>query len=387
MGIFRQRPARVRLKWHALKALCGEVLMRRACLVILLLLPLVIVHAQDRTVLLAAHRAGRVEVLNPATLQSLGSIKVLPLADGVASAPGGFIFLREGLAPDFHGCCALYALDLKTRNMTKLLEPVSGVVVSPDGKHVITQRGNVGIESFDARSLQREPGIARSIAPGVYGLRFSPDGRLLFGASNFPAPTLDIFDFNERKLLRRFNLPQGTTIVGTWIGNDFYLYGHRKASGQLWRVKSDSFALERPVKINFSHPAQECELLRDEAVLGASGRLFLYEVFGMKGDRRVGCATTVPGGVFSIDPQTGGILAHLASDLHFAWLISGTDGKELYGVDVRDTNWTSVVLVRLDAATGETLARRDLVSDVWFITLATIPTEVLPLGQVEAATK
>jgi len=43
--------------------------------------------------------------------------------------------------------------------------------------------------------------------------------------------------------------------------------------------------------------------------------------------------------------------------------------------------------VRLDAATGETLARRDLVSDVWFITLATIPTEILPLGQVEAATK
>ena len=360
--------------------------MRRACLVILLLLPLVIVHAQDRTVLLAAHRAGRVDVLNPATLQSLGSVKVLPLADGVASAPGGFIFLREGLAPDFDGCCALYALDLKTRNMTKLLEPVSGVIVSPDGKHVITQRGNVGIESFDASSLQREPGIARSIAPGVYGLGFSPDGRLLFGASNFPAPTLDMLDFSERKLLRRFTLPHGFTIVGAWVGNDYYLYGYRKGSGQLWRVKADSFALETPVKITFPDPAQECEL-REQAVLGASGHLFLYEVFGSKGDRRVGCATKVPGGVFSIDPQAGRILAHLASDLHFAWLISGADGKELYGVDVKDTNWTSVGLVRLDAATGETLARRDLVSDVWFITLATIPTEVLPLGQVEAATK
>jgi hypothetical protein len=360
--------------------------MRRACLVILLLLPLVVVQAQDRTVLLAAHRAGRVDVVDPATLQSLGSVKVLPLADGVASAPGGFIFLREGLAPDFDGCCALYALDLKTRNMTKLLEPVSGVVVSPDGKHVITQRGNVGIESFDASSLQREPGIARSIAPGVYGLGFSPDGLLLFGTSNFPAPTLDMLDFSERKLLRRFTLPQGFTIVGAWVGNDYYLYGYRKASGQLWRVKADSFALETPVKINFPDPAQECEQ-REQAVLGASGHLFLYEVFGSKGDRRVGCARKVPGGVFSIDQQTGRILAHLASELHFAWLISGTDGKELYGVDVRDTNWTSVGLVRLDAATGETLARRDLVSDVWFITLATIPTEVLPLGQVEAATK
>jgi hypothetical protein len=72
-----------------------------------------------------------VEVLDPVTLQSLGSIKVLPQANGVTSDRPGFLFLREGLTPEFQGCCALYALDLKNREMTKVLEPVSEVAVSP----------------------------------------------------------------------------------------------------------------------------------------------------------------------------------------------------------------------------------------------------------------
>jgi hypothetical protein len=163
--------------------------------------------AQDRTVLLAAHRAGRLEVLDSDTLQRLASVKVLPLADGVASARAGVVFLREGPAPNFQGCCALYALDLKNYKMTQLLQPVTRVLVSQDGQHAMAQRGNVGIQSFDVRTLQPEPAIPRAIAPGVYGLSFSPDGRLLFGASNFPAPTLDILDFGERKLIRRFTFP------------------------------------------------------------------------------------------------------------------------------------------------------------------------------------
>jgi hypothetical protein len=111
---------------------------RRPCLTILLLLPLLIGQTQDRTVLLASHRSGRIEVLDPDTLQPLGSVKVLPMADGIVSSPGGIMFLREGLAPGFLGCCALYALDLKTRSMTKLLRPVSGIATSLDGKHVVT---------------------------------------------------------------------------------------------------------------------------------------------------------------------------------------------------------------------------------------------------------
>lgn len=126
--------------------------MTRLCAAILLAVPVVLGETRPQTVLLAAHRAGTVEVLDPITLQSLGSIKVLPLADGVTSDRSGILFLREGIAPEFQGCCALYAVDLKTREMTKLLEPVSQVTVSPDGQHVVTQRGNVGIEAFDVHT-------------------------------------------------------------------------------------------------------------------------------------------------------------------------------------------------------------------------------------------
>lgn len=187
----------------------------RFCLAILLLLPSSVDQAREyRTVLLAAHRAGRVEVLDPITLLSLGSIKVLPQANGVTSDRTGVLFLREGLAPEFQGCCALYAVNLKSREMTKLLEPAAGVAVSPDGQHVVTQRGNVGIESFSVHTLQREPTIARSIAPGFYTLRFSPDGRLLFALSNSPMPTLDILDFDRRKLVQRLTIPQDLAVLG-----------------------------------------------------------------------------------------------------------------------------------------------------------------------------
>jgi hypothetical protein len=171
--------------------------MIRILAAILLVLPFVVGQAHDQTVLLAARRAGGVDVLDPNTLETLGSIKVLPQANGLTSDRTGVLFLNEGLAPEFEGCCALYAVDLKTRDMTKLLEPVSGVVVSPNGQHVLAQRGNVGIEAFNVHTLQREAAIPRSVAPGVYSLRFSPDGSLLFGVSTF-THALDIFDFDQR---------------------------------------------------------------------------------------------------------------------------------------------------------------------------------------------
>lgn len=360
--------------------------MRRHWAAILLLLPLVICHAQDRTVLLAAHRTGNLEVFDPDTLLSLGSIKVLPLADGVVGGSEGMIFLREGLAPDFKSCCALYALDLKNGTMKKLLDLTSAVIVSPDRNHVITQRGNVGIESFNVHTLQREPGIPRSIASGVYGLCFSHDGRLLFGASNFPTPTLDVLDFSGRKLVRRFALPEEFTVLGACADNDYYLYGHHKTSGQLWRVKPDGSSIGTPLSIKFPDTTPECELY-DENIVVAGDLLFLVELFGGKLDRRARCGSEVPGGALLMDPHTGKVKSHLAPGLHFAQLISSTEGTELYGLDVRDPTWTSVGLVLLDSATGRILARRELVSDVWFLAVATISAGLVLQGNVEAITK
>ncbi|HEX8800207.1 MAG TPA: hypothetical protein VF772_16440 [Terriglobales bacterium] len=357
--------------------------MSRCWLIILLLLPLVVAQPQDRPVLLAAHRVGRVELLDVDTLQPVGSLRVLPLADRAIIASKEIILLREGLPPNFRGCCALYALDLKTRNLTKLLEPVLGITVSPDGQHVVTQRGNIGIEIFDVHTLHREPSIPRSIAPGMYGLSFSPDGHLLFGTSNFPSPAVDVLDFNERKLVRRLTLPEGFAIHGTWVGDDYYVYGYRKATGELWRVKTDGSELGTPVKVNLPFVAPECEL-HDQGILGDLGRLLVFELFGGKGDRRGGCSKDIPGGVFLVNPQSGRQIAHIAPELHFAQLISRKDGAELYGIDLASPDWTSIALVRLNATTGQILVRQNLPNDVWFIDLASIPEELVPHGQVEA---
>jgi len=340
------------------------------------------IPSSSRTVLLAAHRAGRIEVLNPITLQSLGSIKALPQASAVTSDDGGILFLSEGTGPEFKGCCALYAIDLSTRKMSKLLEPVAGVVVSPNRQHVLAQRGNAGIEPFGVPSLQREPVIPRSVAPGGYRLSFSPDGRLLFGVTNSTSPpSLDILDFDRRKLALRFAVPEDLTVLGAWVGDAYYLYGYRDGTGKLWRLKADLSRTKEPVKIDFPDQPSECKMQMQE-MLGTGSRLFLYELFGAKVDRRENCGKEISGGLFSVDPQTGLLSARLAPDFHFASLISGEDG-DLYGIDVKDARWTSVHLVRLKATTGEVLARLNLASDVWFINLATMPSELVPSGEVE----
>jgi len=267
--------------------------------------------------------------------------------------------------------------------MSKLLQPVSGLTVSPDGQHLATQRGNIGIEIFDLRTLQPEPSIPRSTAPGGYALSFSPDGRLLFGTSNFPSPAVDILDFNERKLLRRFPFPEGFAIRSAWVGGNYYVYGYRKATGELWRVKADGSELEMPIKINLPDVAPECEL-PDQGILAAGGRLLVFELFGGKLDRRGGCLKDIPGGVFLFNPQTGKQIAHIAPEIHFAQLISREDTAELYGIDLANADWTSVALVRLNATTGQVLVKQNLPSDVWFIHLASIPKDLLPHGQVEA---
>lgn len=344
---------------------------------LLLILPLGVSQAHDKTVLLAANRAGNVEVFDAVTLDSLGSMKILPQTNGVASDGKGVVFLLEGIGADFEGCCALYAMDVKTRHMTKLIEPASEIAISPDRHHVLTQRGAVGVEIFSTQTLEQEPGIARSVAPGVYTLRFSPDGRLLFGVSNFPTSSLDILDFDGRKLVQRFTVPRDLVVQGTWVNDTFYLYGYRKANGQLWRVKADNSALNEVAKINFPNAVTECAMQSQE-VAAAGNRLFVYEQFGGKLDRRGGCASEIPGGLFPIDLKTGRVKEHLLPEIHFASLISNGNGKEMYGIDVRDTNWTSVGLVRLNAITGEILARRNLSPDVWVIDVATIPSELLP---------
>jgi hypothetical protein len=351
--------------------------------VVLLFVP---TAAQDRQmVLLAAHRAGRVEILDPTTLAPIGSIRVLPLADGVSNSPDGTtLYIPEGIAPNFETCCALYALDLQTEKMTRVVMPASGATISPDGSYVITQRGAVGIEVYGDHGYARESHISSAIAPGAYQLSFSPDGELLFGLTQWKGPTLDIFDFASRNLIRRYPVDGNWTLRGEWVDGRFYLYARRGPDGQIWKVDVESPRLGAPVTMNFPDVDSRCEI-HDENVLAAGSRFLVYEVFGNKGDRRLACRTSIPGGVLSVDPESGRILSHLTETVHFNSIVASTDGQELYGIDVRDLSWSEVELVRMDAMSGRILAERDLTPDVWFIDLAALPQKLVPRGEVSAS--
>jgi len=358
--------------------------MKRAAIGLVLLLSLPANSEDKQFVLFAAHRLGRVEVLDPTTLAPIGSIRVLPLADGIESSPDGkTLFIREGIGPDFKGCCALYALNLESKRMARLVVPANGITLSPDGSNVLTQRGNVGIEVYDARTFEREPPVPRSVAPGLYGLSFSPDRQLLLGATNSPQASLDVFDFANRKVARQYPISRDVALLGTWLRGSFYLYGYDGARGQLWRVNPEEPRLGLPLNISLPDSAPDCAI-HDEEILGAGDRIFLYEAFGGKGDRRPHCGRTVAGGIFSVDPDTGNIGPRLAGDEHFASLISNAGATELYGIDVRHPNWDSVTLLRIEAETGRILAKKELMPDVWFIHLAQVPRRLVPQGQLEA---
>lgn len=337
-----------------------------------------------QTVLLAAHRAGRVEILDPATLAPLGSIKVLPSANGIWSSPdGSFLYIPEGIAPDFKGCCALYALNLETRRMTHLVEPSGGVAVSPDGNHVVTQRGNIGIEVFNSHTLEQESPIPRSVAPSFYALSFSPKGNFLLGLTSWPQPSLDMFDFASRQLVRRYPVSGEVSLAGAWVRDSFYLYSYHGLDGRLWKVNWQNPTLELPLKVSFPDSASACEIY-DEKMVGTGSQIFLYEAFGAKVDRRLECTEQIPGGVLSIDPETGKVLRRLAEGVHFNWIVPSPDGKELYGIDVTNPNWDLVGLVRLDAETGNVLASKELASGIWFIDVASLPRKLVPHGELEA---
>jgi hypothetical protein len=69
-------------------------------------------------------------------------------------------------------------------------------------------------------------------------------------------PVLDVLDFDLRKLVQRFTVPQDLTVVGAWVSNAYYIYGYRQGTGQLWHVNVDRSVLEGLAKIDFPAIAQ-----------------------------------------------------------------------------------------------------------------------------------
>ena len=331
-----------------------------------------------QNVILATRRAGRVEVFDAATLQPLGAIGVDRLAESIATSPDGrTLFIAQQMQSVRNSCCALFALNLATKEMCFLREPSMKATPSRDGQKLFFQRGNVGIEVFDARTFARLPTIT---APGVYALHPSPDGRWLIGTTNWKGPAVDIFDLASNSQVRHIEVPHESS-SGAWDGSRFLLYGLDGHEGALWTLTPQSTTLGAAVKVALPDVPADCQ---PKSLAVGGGHLFLYDLFGGKLDPRDDCGTKAQGGVFEIEASTGAVVSHLAPSQYFGRLAVSADGERLYGISLTN-GWTGIRLVEVDRGTGEVVAERSLEDDVWNIALTRIPASLVPRGYTTPA--
>jgi hypothetical protein len=350
---------------------------------------------RSREVIFAAQRHHRLHVFDAGTLEPLGEIAGLnELLEHVSVSPDGrTLYVAQAATFDGNGCCALFEFNLLTGEMCHLIEPAMDGVPSPDGRSVFTQRGGVGIDVFDTRTLARTT-IAtfdmrrahenRDSLPlrGHYALHPSSDGRWMFGITLWQKSSLGIFDLRTNTMVRELTIPAAS---GAWVGNQFYLYENNAEQPHLFAVTPEATDLGPPRPIVDAGPGLAHAPLPARAQLLAAGdRLLTYQPAATwmhnSGD-------TVRSGIFVIDPVNGALTAHLAPSVEFAQVIAGTEGQRLYAlvagpsVAGRNVPW-SPRLLALDVRTGAVVAERALTPDVWHLAIASVPASVLPLGDL-----
>ena len=320
------------------------------------------------------------------------TIRAGSMTDWVAArSDGQTLLVALPQPPESKGCCALYSLDLETEAMVRLIFPAMRGVLSADGHELFVQRGNVGIDTIDMLTMAR--GAPLGPPEKSYYLQQSPYRRWLFGVSNEALSTLDLFDLKTNTIAWSTALPSGLHLTGTWAGQNYLLLGYGEDQGMLWTVTPESRQLGEGKKLNVQELGGECrvpnskatEPLLLQAPVAAGGRLFVYEGFGYKLDRR-NCAMVPSGGVYVIDSASGAVVGHFATSLYFMQVVANGDGTELYAIELGPKlDEPSERLVRLDGRTGRILAARDLSEGiVVHETLALIYDSLIPRGEVQA---
>lgn len=67
------------------------------------------------------------------------------------------------------------------------------------------------------------------------------------------------------------------------------------------------------------------------------------------------------------------LLAAVISGTTFRQMVASSDGLFLYGLDAGSPSWQRVRIFKIDAGTGQIVAEKNLNSDVWYLTLGSIP--------------
>ncbi|MCU1343679.1 MAG: hypothetical protein JWN92_3102 [Candidatus Acidoferrum typicum] len=268
------------------------------------------------------------------------------------------IYVEGPIAVDPNGCCSLYSIDLATLRMNQAAS-ISGI--------------HSGIREMSNDRLH-----------------LSPDGHWLFGVKNFVGPALDMYDVDQGRVVRQL-MP---TVVdsdwfasGAWSGDHFYFYASKDdgSSARLWMVSPNTTDLGEGVAVDPFAQAPGCPphsfALENIAVTG--NILFVYEAFGLIGDRRNECPNLMQGGAWLVDSSSGRLLQHMAADLHFSVLLPGGEGPIFYGLSSGGPNWEfPVKFVRIDARDGQILQSRTLDTERWHISIASL--RLVPSGDVQA---
>jgi hypothetical protein len=177
-------------------------------------------------------------MVRPDSLQPVGRLVFGHAADSVRATPDGrHLLVAATTEPDI--CCGLYVIDLARRTGSLLVTPTDAGTFSPRADLLFVQRGAVGIEVYETAAWVRR---SRIDAPGNYVLSASPDGRWLFGTTDWEGPSLDIVDVDANRLVRRLPVPYAGP-SGTWLRDRFYLYAFDGRQGRLWTVAADSTGL------------------------------------------------------------------------------------------------------------------------------------------------
>src|ERR1051326_7967097 len=99
-----------------------------------LLLSCAALSAQDqKDYIVATRRAGVIEFIDPATLQTVAQIhydlppKSAGLNGAAASADGSTLYVQGPVSKEYLGCCSLYSIDLATLK-TSLAAGISGTI-------------------------------------------------------------------------------------------------------------------------------------------------------------------------------------------------------------------------------------------------------------------
>jgi hypothetical protein len=322
--------------------------------------------AQDlRTFILAASQSGNVEFIDSATLRTVGRIYFdlgvhsAGLNGVSASADGASLYVEAPLQNEANNCCALYSVDLATLQM----------------KQVAWIPGSRSRTEFFG--LPREMGNDR--------LFVSSDRHWIFGVSFFQGYTLDIYDAETKKIIRRLT-PQGLTgnwwPAGVWAGDQFYLYAaNAEGAALLWTISPETTELGAGLPVASFGQVAGCSDA-PKSIVASAGNVFLYEDFGFKVDRRNQCAGPVPGGAWLVDTSTGKLIRQIAPEVHFSELLSNPASSQLYGLSVENAQWASPRLVQIDSSDGTVLKSRALDPGFWRVAIA--PLSLTPSGDVRS---